>query len=133
MAFVVDASIVGCWALVDERHAVADKALELIRSEEAAAPELLWFEIRNILVVNERRKRLTEAGTHAFLQRLAVLPIVEDRSPNEAEVMRLARAYKLSVYDAAYLELARRKKIPLATLDDALAGAARKEGVGLVR
>lgn len=133
MAFVLDASIVACWALSDEKHASADGALEKIRSEEAAAPELLWFEVRNILVVNERRGRLTEAATHAFLRRLAVLPILEDRSPEEAEVMRLARVHKLSVYDAAYLELARRKKIPLATLDDALTAAARKEGVGLVR
>ena len=93
---------------------------------------LLWFEVRNILIVSERRQRVTEAETRAFLQRLAAFPNTEDHAPDEEEVMRLARLHKLTVYDAAYLELARREGAPLATLDDALAAAARKEGVALV-
>ena len=132
MAFVIDASILACWALDEGSHPAAEKSLERICSEEANAPGLLWFEIRNILVVNERRKRITEAQTRVFLRRLDELPNVQDRDADEAEVLRLARTHNLTVYDAAYLELARRKEIPLATLDDALARAAAKEGVGLV-
>lgn len=129
MPFVVDASVVACWALSDEHHAVADRALRRLSREEAVAPALLWFEIRNILVVNERRRRLTEAETREFLARLLDLPIRTDVSPAESEVLRLAREHKLSIYDAAHLELALRLRLPLATLDDALLAAARREGV----
>jgi predicted nucleic acid-binding protein len=68
-------------------------------------PPLWWFEARNILVVNERRKRPTEAETAVFLRDLARLPITLDRTPEESEVLRLARTHQLSVCDAAYLEL----------------------------
>jgi predicted nucleic acid-binding protein len=85
--------------------------------DEAFAPAPWWFEVRNILVVNERRKRLTEADSGIFLRELARLPITLDRAPEESEVLRLARAHRLSVYDAAYLELAQRHKVELATLD----------------
>jgi len=129
MPFVVDASVVACWALSDEHHTVADRALGRLSREEALAPALLWFEIRNILIVNERRKRLTEAATREFLARLQALPMRTDVVPDEAAVLRLAREHKLSVYDAAYLELALRLRLPLATLDDALLVAARREGV----
>ncbi len=57
MPFVVDASVAACWAFRDEDHPVADAALERLRTDEAAAPALWWFEVRNILVVSERRKR----------------------------------------------------------------------------
>lgn len=129
MPFVVDASIVACWALQDEHATPAERALGRLSGDEAIAPALLWFEVRNILVVNERRKRLTEAGTREFLSQISALPIRTDVAPDEAVVMRLAREHKLSVYDAAYLELAQRLRLPLATLDDALAAAARREGV----
>ena len=95
-------------------------------------PSLWWFEIRNILVVNERRKRITESGTRSFLRGLNRIPIRVDRVPVEAEVLRLARAHRLSVYDAAYLELACREGLPLATLDRDLAGAARAENVPII-
>lgn len=129
MAFVLDASIVACWALRDEHATVAERALGRLSSDEAVVPALLWFEVRNILVVNERRKRLTEAATQEFLAQLAALPIRTDVSPDEPEVLRIARKHKLTAYDAAYLELARRLRLPLATLDDDLLAAARREGV----
>ena len=132
MAFVLDASVAACWALEDEADPQADLALRRIRTEEAVVPSLWWFEVRNILVVNERRKRITLSGTTRFLREFARLPIRVDRAPVEAEVLRLARAHRLSVYDAAYLELARREGLSLATLDRDLAGAARVEGVPLL-
>ena len=132
MAFVLDASIAACWALEDEAHPQADLALRRVRTEEAVVPSMWWFEVRNILVVNERRKRITESGTASFLRELARLPIRVDRAPAEGEVLRLAREHRLSVYDAAYLELARREGLPLATLDRDLAGAARAESVPIL-
>jgi predicted nucleic acid-binding protein len=127
MAFVLDASVAACWAFPDERHPTADLAFAKIRTEEGVVPSLWWFEIRNILVVNERRKRIVESDSAAFLQALSRLPIRVDRAPDEGEVLRIARAHHLSVYDASYLELARREGIPLATLDRRLADAASAE------
>ena len=131
MPFVVDASITACWAFRDEDHPQADLALARLRIDEAFAPALWWFEVRNILVVNERRKRLTEADSGIFLRELARLPITLDRTPEESEVLRLA--HRLSVYDASYLELAQRHTVELATLDADLIEAARAEAVGLQR
>ena len=132
MPFVLDASIAGCWAFRDEDHPRADAALSRIRTEEAVVPGLWGFEVRNILVVNERRKRIAESDSAGFLRNLARLPIRVDRSPDEAVVLRLARTHKLSVYDASYLELALRERLSLATLDVDLAAAARGEGVELI-
>jgi len=132
MPFVLDASIAACWAFQDEQDPRADAALARVRIEEAVVPSLWWFEVRNILVVNERRKRVTESGTNSFLRELSRLRIRVDREPEEAAVMRLARAHRLSVYDASYLELALREAIPVATLDAELAAAATAEGTELI-
>lgn len=132
MPFVLDASIPACWAFQDEQDSRAAAALARIKTEEAVVPALWWFEIRNIFVVNERRKRITESDTAVFLRDLAGLRVRVDREPEEAVVLRLARTHKLSVYDASYLELALREALPLATLDAQLAAAARAAGSGLI-
>ena len=132
MAFALDASIAACWAFPDEQDPRADAALVRIRSEDAVVPSFWWFEVRHILVVNERRKRITESGTNNFLRELARLRIRVDREPEESAVLRLARAHRLSVYDASYLELALREAIPVATLDDQLTAAAIAEGSTLI-
>jgi predicted nucleic acid-binding protein len=132
MPFVLDASVAACWAFEDEDHPVAALALERVGADEACVPSLWWFEVRNTLIVNERRGRLTESDTTAFLRALARLNIAVDRSPDEADVLMLARRRRLTVYDAAYLELARREGVPLATLDTALAAAARAERAPLL-
>ena len=132
MGLVLDASVAACWAFDDEDHPLAARALDRLRAEPALVPALWWFEVRNVLVVNERRDRLTEAVTAAFLRAVARLDIAIDRTPDSAAVLALARAHRLSVYDAAYLELAQRAAAPLATLDAALARAARDEGVALI-
>ena len=131
MAFVLDASITACWAFQDEDHPDAALALDQMRTEEAVVPCLWWFEVRNILVVNERRRRIAESDTAAFLANLSQLRIRIDRAPDESAVLRLARTHRLSVYDAAYLELAQREGLPLATLDADLKKAAAGEGVVL--
>ena len=132
MAFVLDASITACWAFQDEDHPDARLAFHRMRSEEAVVPCLWWFEVRNTLVVNERRRRIAESETAAFLLSLSRLRIRIDRTPDEGAVLRLARTHRLSVYDAAYLELAQREGLPLATLDADLKKAAAGEGVAIV-
>ncbi len=132
MAFVLDASTTACWAFQDEGHPDADLAFQRIRTEEAVVPCLWWFEIRNIMVVNERRGRISEADSDTFLANISRLRLRVDREPEEAAIVRLARVHGLSVYDAAYLELARREGLPLATLDRDLQKAALAERIGLV-
>jgi predicted nucleic acid-binding protein len=132
MAFVLDASITACWAFQDEDHPDASLAFLQMSAEEAVVPCLWWFEVRNILVVNERRRRIAESDTARFLLNLSRLRIRPDRVPDEGAVLRLARTHRLSVYDAAYLELAQREGLPLATLDAELRKAAANEGVALL-
>jgi predicted nucleic acid-binding protein len=132
MAFVLDASVTACWAFDDEEHPQARLAFQRIRSEEAVVPSLWWFEVRNILIVNERRRRIAETATARFLSALARLPVREDHGRDEAAVLRLARAHQLSVYDAAYLELAQRERLPLATLDVQLQKAAAAADIVLL-
>jgi predicted nucleic acid-binding protein len=95
-------------------------------------PALWWFEVRNILIVNERRGRLAHADTAAFLRGLSRLGIVTDRAPEETAVLTLARKHRLTVYDASYLELAQRETLPLATLDKGLLAAAKAAGTALL-
>lgn len=132
MPFVIDASVAACWLMPDEGHAVADAARGRMAQDSGVVPTLWWFEVRNLLIVNERRGRLDEAQTSRALMLLGSLPIVVDRSPDEASILVLARRHRLTVYDAAYLELAQRLNGALATLDKALATAARAEGIALL-
>ena len=131
MSFVIDASVVIAWAF-KEQHATAERALARIQAEEAIVPALWWYELRNVLLVSERQGRLTERETTRFLRDISRLMITIDSSPNEAQVLTLARRHRLTVYDAAYLELAGREALPLATLDEALAAAARAEQAALI-
>ncbi len=132
MPFVLDASVTICWAFADESEAKARAALARLEKDSARVPGLWWYEVRNSLVMNERRKRITPAASNGFLRYLDRMEITLDQSPKEAEVLQLARDNKLSIYDASYLELAQRENIPLATLDSALAAAARHIKVPLL-
>ena len=132
-AFVLDASTVIAWAIEDERQGRAvDVLIRLRTGDEARVPALWWFEVRNALVVNERRGRLSEADTATLLRELARLPVGIDRAPDETGILALARHHRLTAYDAAYLELARRASLPLASLDKALRRAASASGVALL-
>lgn len=125
MALVADTSAILAQAYDDEDATYAEAVIARIAAELAVVPTLFWFEIRNALLMGERRGRITAAQTTAFLADLALLPIEIDEEPREAGVLDLARRHKLTVYDAAYLELAQRRNLPLATIDDALARAAK--------
>ena len=131
MPFVLDASVAGPWVLADEPSEAATRIAHRLLTENALVPTLWWYEVRNLLVVCERRGRLNQSDSDLFLSRLADCPIEVDAAANWDEVMRLARKHRLTVYDASYLELAIRSGAPVATLDGALQKAAATEGVAL--
>ncbi len=131
MPFVLDASVTACWLMPDETHPLAASTRGRLANDHALVPRIWWFEIRNLLVTNERRGRIDADKSNRALAILRRLPIEFDRGIDEEAVLGIARRYRLSVYDAAYLELARRERIALATLDSALAKAARAENVQL--
>ena len=132
MAFVLDASVAMSWAFPDEEDPVALAALQLLRTEPARVPVVWWFEIRNVLLINERRHRISEADTMNFLRFVSGLDIEIDRLPDDLAIVTLGRRHRLSAYDTSYLELALRDAVPLATLDKRLAAAARREGLEVV-
>lgn len=123
------------WAFEDEGGPAADGILARLTSEFCLVP-LLWpLEVTNALLVAERRGRLTESESHRFVGLLSALLIeVDSETPRGAfaEVLPLARRHDLSTYDAAYLELAMRSALPLATFDERLRKAARTAGVTLL-
>ena len=130
--FVVDCSVSLAWCLSDETGEYAKHVLRAFGETSAHVPALWPLEMANGLLVAERRERIAEADTMRVLDAIRVLPIhVDDETHAHAlgATMALARAYALSAYDAAYLELAMRLDVPLATADKALAGAARASGV----
>ena len=131
MSFVIDASIIAGLAFGEAPDSKIGLAIDELAVGEALAPSLFFFEVRNALVVNEKRGRITPEGSTDFLRRLARLPIRIAPLPEEEVLMALARKRKLTVYDAAYLELAKREALPLATLDRDLEKAAIAEGVAL--
>ena len=132
MPFVLDASVTACWCFPDEKSIVADIAMQRLLDDEALAPSLWPLEIRNILIVNERRGRIDTAAADAFLRDLARLPIRVRQDTDLPALLTLARKHQLTSYDAAYLDLAVRTAAALATLDVSLARAAREEGVQLI-
>ena len=132
MAFVIDASIAGSWWLPDEALAETHILLRRLGGETAVAPSVWWFEVRNLLLMAERRDRIDAAGSAALMADLEELSVEIDGNPSSGALLALARSHRLSAYDAAYLELAARRGLPLATLDQALAAAARAEGVAVL-
>jgi predicted nucleic acid-binding protein len=132
MPFVLDASTTVSWSFPDEDHSTARAAWQRLRQDEALVPPHWWFEVRNVMLIGERRKRVSHNQTDYFLARLSRLHIAEAPRPDDASIFVLARRHHLTFYDAAYLELAQREEIALATLDDDLMAAARADGVALV-
>jgi predicted nucleic acid-binding protein len=132
MAFILDASVTASWFFPDEDHPDAAEAWRRIAAEIALVPLHWWFEIRNTLLIGERRGRNTEQRTSYALQRLSVMRIRVAPQPDETSVFSLARHHRLTFYDAVYLDLARIQNMALATLDKELVAAARHEGVELI-
>ena len=129
MPVVLDASAVVGLALDGEASDEAQRMLDHTVAHGGVVPTLFWYELRNALLMAERRGRITPDGVAAFLADVALLPIAVDDLPRDAVVLQLARQHGLTVYDATYLELAMRIGAPLATLDAALRVAAGRAGV----
>ena len=132
MAIVLDVSIAAAWCFPDEQASAADRAFDELPRVGGVVPGIFRHEMRNVLIVNERRGRIDQAGSARFLMRLRDLRLLHDDAHDEDTVMALARKHGLSAYDAAYLETALRRGDALATLDRDLASAAAAEGVALI-
>jgi predicted nucleic acid-binding protein len=134
--FALDASVAVAWCFEDEATEFTEGVLDLLSAGgEALVPSIWPLEVANALLIAERRKRIALAKVTALLIRIAGLPIsVRPSDPKHAfeQILLLARQTGLSQYDAAYLELAVREGLPLATLDGELKRAAVAVGVELV-
>ncbi len=134
MNFVVDASVALSWCFEDEGESYAVSVLDELGSSEAVTASLWPVEVTNGLLTAERRGRLVLADARRFARLLLALPIVVDpvsRSISFEATYALARRHKLTSYDAAYLELAVRLGVPIATLNGPLRVAAKREGVAV--
>ena len=131
-SLVLDASIAMTWCYPDEHSKFAYQVLDTLEHRQALVPSLWAVEVANALIAGERRWRLTLSDIARFFELLKGLPIETDTQTASralSETLQLARTYALSVYDAAYLELAMREGLPLATLDTRLKNAAEAAGV----
>lgn len=129
---VLDASLALAWCFKDEADARSEAVKDRVKIFGAVVPTLWHLEVANILTLAERRGRLSPTQLAARIEGLAELPItVDEETPARAfhDIAALARAEKLTTYDAAYLELAMRLGAPLATRDAELVLAARRVGV----
>ena len=127
MSLVLDPSLALSWFFEDERTRVADIVLDQVARFGAVVPSLWRIEVANGLQVAVRRKRIDAAFRDQVLARLAALPITVDHDGDLhawTTTLSLAERFGLTLYDSAYLDLAHRGGLPLATLDRALRSAA---------
>ena len=137
MNFVLDSSFALTWVLKDEATRETDKALDSLgQGAKAFVPGLWWWEIGNALLSIERQQRATKAEISAHMLLLQSLPMdLDDAALRQAwgATHLLAQKHRLTSYDAAYLELAVRRGLPLASLDQALCAAAQAEKLEMLR
>jgi predicted nucleic acid-binding protein len=137
MPLVVDASVALAWALPDESSAYADAVLAVVEQEGLRVPEIWAREIANGLAVAYLRKRIASADERAFLAALSHLSIDVEEASAALTIIRdgtaAAMRYGLTAYDAAYVDLASREKLVLATLDAPMRKAAEQSGIAIFR
>lgn len=135
MNFVLDNSVTMRWFFGDgkpQELVYAGKVLDAMKDANAIVPATWGLEVANVIARAEAKALVTEARSGAFLEMLEGVSIEVDAATFAHALdatLQLARRYKLSAYDASYLELALRRGIPLATLDEDLQKAAKKAGV----
>ena len=135
MSFVLDASLALAWSFDDEPEPDAPLGLDLLSGDHAVVPSVWPLELSNALVIAERQGRITRSDSARLTSLLGGFPIeVEPITTRRAlgDVLDIARDYELSAYDAAYLEVAVRRALPLATLDGRLRTAAERVGAQVV-
>ncbi len=132
--FILDCSITMAWCFEDESNPYTDSILENLNKSTAVVPSIWPLEVANVLLLAKKKKRITDLQSSSFIDALAGLPIVVDSSTNTRamhSIFALADHENLTIYDAAYLELAIRENIPIITLDKGLIKAAKKLKVSL--
>lgn len=135
MSFVLDNSVTMRWLFGDGKPETLDYAvsvLDAMKETRAVVPSIWGLEVANVIAKAEAKSWISEARSEVFLDMLQDIDIEVDADTfiyALSDTLQLARQYKLSAYDAAYLELALRKNLPLATLDEDLQKAARQTGV----
>jgi predicted nucleic acid-binding protein len=133
--FVLDCSIAMAWLFNDEATPKTGALLTRLTTETALVPAWWFIEITNVLAMAERKGRITSTQSDAFIADLGKLGIERDEeAPHRAftYLLPLCRRHRLTSYDAIYLDLAIRRNLPLATLDDDLRKTAKKLGVRLL-
>ena len=132
--FVLDASVAAAWCFTDETTPYTEGVLSAVSGQmDATVPRLWAYEIRNSVLRGVQRKRIMQADADSFLQSLPDLCISLTDPVSYDSLFALAIRHGLTVYDAAYLDLAIRESLPLATLDNALIRAAGQSNVELFR
>ncbi len=127
---MADASVCAAWFLPEEATPYTEAASQATAEAEVWVPALWLLEVGNLLLSAQRRKRINDAKRRELVSAAAGLRLRVDREAVPmVDLDDLAAAYGLSVYDAAYLELSLRRRLPLATLDDALLKVMAKAGV----
>ena len=132
MTFVLDCSVTMAWVFPDEATEGTARLRDALVGGRAFVPALWPIEVANVLLVAMRRGRIADGERSRIWRNLEALPITIDpvsTSRTRGAVFDVARTHQLSVYDAMYLELAIRMRLPLATLDRALASAGRAAGL----
>ena len=135
MSLVLDCSITMAWLYSEETTPAVQKIFELVENGGAWVPSIWRLEVANVLMLDVRRGRRDPTFRDAMLEDLGLFPISIDAETDRqawTSTLRLAILHKLTVYDAAYLELAKRRGLPLATLDRELRSAAAVENIGLL-
>lgn len=134
MRFVLDCSVTMSWLFDDESDRYTDAVLDALAHGTAIVPALWPLEVANALLTAERRRRVTQADALGFLEMLGALPVMVDPMPGVEDIpllIAIGRRQKLSAYDATYLYLAMRERLPLATRDIKLSAAAKASGIAM--
>jgi predicted nucleic acid-binding protein len=126
---IVDVSMAASWLLPDEHDARAVEAARALKETSGLVPQLWHYEMRNLVLMAVRRKRLSAEEAAERVGVLLEIPIETDGEPDLDAAFSLAAKYDLTYYDGLYLELARRRHASLATIDRRLLAAARSDGV----
>jgi predicted nucleic acid-binding protein len=134
-AFIIDCSITMAWCFADEATPKTTKILDRLGEETALVPPLWFLETTNVLAMAEKRKRITAAESDTFLALLQTFDFEIDEVGTDrmlTHILPLCRTHKLTSYDAVYLDLAVRRGLPLASLDEDLRREAKTLGVPLL-
>jgi len=131
-SLVIDCSMTMSWCFADEAATASQEILKRLDQETAIVPSHWFLEVANVLFQSERRKRISASESDLFLARLTLMSFEIEYGPTRRafeHLLPLCRSHGLTSYDAAYLDVALRHNLPLASLDGPLREAAQRVGV----